>query len=168
MSVSRSTVRAALAVGAAANTARPLACRSWPAVVSMRVLPAPAGPTTNTSRSSPATAAAALACNGSRPSRSTVRDGVAGSAWAAIAHVRIASSWARTPSDVKRGAVGSIHTDRPSEARPRGVAGRVQVDELGEYMVGGGLERGRPAASRLLRRGALHVADLLQHIGPGP
>ena len=105
--------------------------RSSAAAVSMRVLPAPAGPTTSTSRSSPATAAAASACNGSRPSRSTVVDGAGGSAWAAIAHVRIASSWARTGSDVNRGAVGSIHTDRPSEPRRVRVAGRVEVDAAG-------------------------------------
>ena len=72
MPVSRSTVRAALAVGATANTALPWACRSSAVAVSMRVLPAPAGPTTSTSRSRPATAAAAAACNGSRPSRSIV------------------------------------------------------------------------------------------------
>ena len=35
----------------------------------------------------------------------------------AIADVMIASSWARTGSDVKRGEVGSIHTDRPSDPR---------------------------------------------------
>ena len=44
-------------------------------------------------------------------------DGEGGSAWAAIAHVTIASSWASTSSDVKPSAVGSIHTDRPSDPR---------------------------------------------------
>ncbi len=66
----------------------------------MRVLPAPAGPTTNTNRSPPATAAAASACNASKPAQSTALDGAGGSAWAAIAHVRIASSCARTASEV--------------------------------------------------------------------
>ncbi len=65
------------------------------------------------------------------PSRSTVVDGAGGSAWAAIAHVMIASSWARTGSDVNRGAVGSIHTDRPSEPRRVVVAGWVEVDAAG-------------------------------------
>ena len=41
--------------------------RSSPAAASMRVLPAPAGPTTSTRRSSPATEAAASACITSRP-----------------------------------------------------------------------------------------------------
>ena len=117
MPVSRSTVRAALAVGVTANTARPCAWRSAAAAVSILVLPAPAGPTTSTSRSPPATAAAAAACNGSRPSPMIVVDGVGGSAWAPMAHVRIDSSWARTASDVNRGAVGSIHTERPSDWR---------------------------------------------------
>ena len=44
-------------------------------------------------------------------------DGGAGCACAAIAHVRIASSWASTGCEVNRGAVGSIHTDRPSDTR---------------------------------------------------
>ena len=136
MAVSRSIVRAAFAVGATANTTRPCAWRSSAAAVNVRVLPAPAGPTTTTSRSSPATAAAAATCNGSRPSSFTVVDGDGGSAWAAIAHVTIASSWASTGSDVNRGAVGSIHTDRPSELRRVRVAGRVQVDELGDDMIG--------------------------------
>ena len=34
--------------------------------------------------------------HGSSPSRATVLDGVSGSAWAAISHATIVSSWART------------------------------------------------------------------------
>ena len=99
---------------------------------------------------------------------STVVDGAGGSAWAAIAHVMIASSWARTGSDVNRGAVGSIHTDRPSE--PRRVAspgGSRSTSWATTWSVARSSVRG-PAVSRLLRHGTLQVADRLQHIGPGP
>ena len=98
--VSRSRVRAAFAVGATPKTSRPCWCRSSEAAVSMRVLPAPAGPTTSTSRLFPATAAAASACSTSRPVRSTLLDGDGRAAWAAIAQVTIDSSWSRTASDV--------------------------------------------------------------------
>ena len=47
----------------------------------------------------PATDAAASAWSTSRPVRSTVFDGDGGSAWAALAHVMIDSSWASTASE---------------------------------------------------------------------
>ena len=61
--VSRVRTSAAVAEGATPNTARPSA-RSWStAGVRAVVFPVPAGPTTNTRSSQPATAAAASACN---------------------------------------------------------------------------------------------------------
>jgi hypothetical protein len=62
------------------------------------VFPAPAGPTTSTNRSAPATAAAASACNTSSPPPTTVDDGAGPSAWASIAQVRIKSSSAKIAS----------------------------------------------------------------------
>ena len=53
-----SRTRAAFAMGANTITGRCCAWRSDTAACNMRVLPAPAGPTTNTKRSSPATALA--------------------------------------------------------------------------------------------------------------
>ena len=90
------------------------------------------------------------------------------SAWAAIAHVTIASSWASTGSDVNRGAVGSIHTDRPSELR-RDVSpgGSRSTSWLRTWSVAR-FEGDRPAVSRLLRHGSLQVADRLQHVSPRP
>ena len=64
---------------------------------------------------------------------------------------------------------GRFDPHRPAiRAAPGGVAGRVEVDELCEDMVGGSLEGVGPAVSRQLRHGALQVADRLQHIGPRP
>ena len=166
--VSRSSTRAAFAVGATPNTARPCSCRSATAAASMRVLPAPAGPTTRTRRSSPATEAAASACSTSSPSPFTVVDGAGGSVWASIAQVMMCSSSASTASEVKRGAVGSIHSERPSDARRVVVVGWVEIDTVFEHPVGGALDGVEPAASRHLRHGTLHVTDRLQHVGPTP
>ena len=64
---------------------------------------------------------------------------------------------------------GRFDPHRPAiRAASGGVAGRVEIDELGEDMVGGSLEGGGPAVTRLLRHGALQVADRLQHVGPRP
>ncbi len=122
--VSASRTRAALAVGATPNAGRPWRSRSSTAAASIRVLPAPAGPTTTVSRSWPATDAAAAACIGSRPPLRTVADGDGASTWARAAQERTASSWTRMLSVVKCAAVGSMRTDRPSEARrDTGVSG---------------------------------------------
>ena len=67
--------------------------------------------------------AAASACSTSSPSRFTVVDGAGGSVWASIAQVMMCSSSASTASEVKRGAVGSIHSERPSDARRRVASG---------------------------------------------
>ncbi len=69
--------------------------------------------------------------------RSTVVDGAGGSVWASIAQVMMCSSSASTASEVKRGAVGSIHSERPSDARRAGRVGRVEIDTVLEYPVGG-------------------------------
>ena len=108
---------AALAVGATPNTVRPCRRRSSTAARSMVVLPVPAGPTTTTSRSSPATAAAASAWRTSSPSRSTVADGAGSASWASMAQVRIRSSSARI---VGRGEVraGGFQPHRPTIRRP--------------------------------------------------
>ena len=95
-------------------------------------------------------------------------DGAGGSAWAAIAHVTIASSWASTGSDVNRGAVGSIHTDRPSEPRRVVSPGGSRSTSWARTW---SVARSRAAAQRcpdMLRHGALQVADRLQHVGPRP
>ena len=96
MPVSDSRTRAAFAVGATPNTTRPWWLRSSTAAASIVVLPAPAGPTTNTNRSDPATAAAASACiTSSRPVFTPV-DGAGGSSCASIAQQMMCSSWANT------------------------------------------------------------------------
>ena len=145
MPVSRSSVRAAFAVGATANTTRPCAWRSSAAAVSMRVLPAPAGPTTSTSRSSPATAAAASACNGSRPSsvdrgRRGGRVGLGGHRPREDRFLLGEHRLGREPG------CGRFDPHRPAiRAAPGGVAGRVEVDELAEDLVGRSLQRLGPA-----------------------
>ena len=64
---------------------------------------------------------------------------------------------------------GRFDPHRPAIRHPPGrVAWWVEVDELGEHVVGGTFERGRPAASRHLPHGALPVADRLQRVGPCP
>ena len=83
--VSRPSTWAALAVGATPNTGRRWACRSATAAARAVVLPVPAGPTTTTNRSCPATPAAASACRTSSPDRCTVGDGRGGSVWASMA-----------------------------------------------------------------------------------
>ena len=64
---------------------------------------------------------------------------------------------------------GRLDPHRPA-IRPTlsGVAGRVQIDQLSENVIRRPLQRCRPAVSRLVRHGTLHIADRLQHIGPGP
>ncbi len=115
--VSRSSTWALLAVGATPNTARSQLLTSSTARSNVVVLPVPAGPTTTTRRSDPATAAAASACRTSRPARATVDDGAGSSAWACIAQASTCSSSARIASLVKCGATGSTHTERPSDDR---------------------------------------------------
>ena len=101
MPVSRSTVRAAFAVGATANTTRP--CSSE-VVAGGGEHAGLAGPGRADHQHQPVVAGDR--CGGVGLQRiqpvavDAWSDGVAGSAWAAIAQVRIASSWARTASDV--------------------------------------------------------------------
>ena len=64
---------------------------------------------------------------------------------------------------------GRLDPHRPAIRAASGhVAGRVEVDKLGDDVVGRPLQGGGPAASRLLGHGTLQVADRLQHISPGP
>ena len=64
---------------------------------------------------------------------------------------------------------GRFDPHRPAIRHPPSrVAWWVEVDELGEHVVGGTFERGGPAASRHLRHGTLQVADRLQYVGPCP
>ena len=116
----------------------------------------------------PATAAAASACSGSSPRASTVVDGAGGSACAAIAQVMIASSWARTCSDVRLAAVGSIHTERPSDARRAPCPGGSRSTSPAEQPVGGSFEDLGPPLSGSLGHRWLGVADRLQHVGSAP
>ena len=166
--VSRSRLRAALAVGANPNTCRPWSCRSLPAAVSMRVLPAPAGPTTNTSRSSPATDGRRLALHhvetGPVDRRRRRR--------------RVGLGCHRPGDDVlllgqhRLGRVpgrGRFDPHRPAiRLAPRRVARRVEIDEVLEHQVGGAFDGIEPAVSRHLRHGTLTVTDRLDHIGPTP
>ena len=117
ISVSRSNVRATLAVGDTPNTNRPSACRSSTAARSIVVFPVPAGPTISVSGSVPATAAAAWCWSTSSAAADTDVDGRGTPSWVSSAQVRIVSSWARISFDVMCAATGSIHSDRPSESR---------------------------------------------------
>ncbi len=122
MAVSSWRTLAALAVGATPNTARLARLRSSAAARRVVVLPVPAGPTTRTRRSWPATAVAASAWRTSRACGRTVVDGDGDVSAASWAKSRIRSSWARTVSWVRWLSLGASHSERPSEARV-GVAG---------------------------------------------
>ena len=61
--------------------------------------------------------------------------------------------------DPHRTAVGLAHG---------GVAGRVEVDELVDDVVGGPFEGGGPAVTRLLGHGPLPVTDRLEDVGSSP
>ena len=72
--VSLASTRAAVAVGATANTGRPAAARASTAGRRAVVLPVPAGPTTTTSGALPATAWAAACWARSNPPGSRAAD----------------------------------------------------------------------------------------------
>ena len=64
---------------------------------------------------------------------------------------------------------GRFDPHRPAIRRPPlRVARWVEVDQVLEHPVGGSFDGVEPAASRHLRHGSLHVADRLDHVGTAP
>ena len=79
------------------------------------------------------------------------------------------SSWARTSSAVKRGAVGSIHTDRTIRDPPQNsLVGGVQVDATLNDPRRGMLHRLQPPSAGHVGERALQITDRLHHISPCP
>ena len=110
-------VRAAFAVGATPNTARPLRVEVVDGGGEHAGL---AGAGRADDQHQPVVAGdrrGGVGLQRSSPSRSTVVDGAGGSAWASIAHVRIASSWARTGLGGEAGC-GRLDPHRPAIRRP--------------------------------------------------
>ena len=121
------------------------------------------------SRSSPATDAAAAACIGSRPPvRTVVRRCRVVELGERSPRRATASSWARIASVVKCAAVGSIRTDRPSEARREtGVSGSRSTRPAVIWSVARSSQSAQSTPATAGDR-SLQVAQRLQHVGAAP
>ena len=169
---SRCPVRAPGLLSPSGRHRTPARCWAWrslTAAASIRVLPAPAGPTTSTRRSSPATEAAASACNTSRP---VALDGRRRCR-------RVGLGVDRPGDDVlllgehRLGGEPSVRSARSTASghptsRRRVASGGSKSTQRSSTWSAASLDRRGPAVSRHLRHGTLQVTDRLHDIGPAP